>query len=130
VASPFKKLLTISISVTGPDDDHEEGGRAAPAEDPPTVSCKRCDREWDLSDELETVGNQAFEQFALDHRRHTGHFPDSIETWRAVCRNCPEEAERLGQGAAHRWAETHARHTRHDVEIRHATAEERSLVEG
>ncbi|MCU4799974.1 hypothetical protein OB920_06280 [Halobacteria archaeon HArc-gm2] len=109
----------------------EPGGPTrSPATDDLTVSCERCDREWDLSDELQAVGNQAFEQFALDHRRHTGHFPDSVETWRASCRNCPEEAERLDEGAVHRWAETHARHTRHDVEIRHATAEEVSVVEG
>jgi len=122
--------------VTDPDDGAgdlpgEPGGPTrSPATDDLTVSCERCDREWDLSDELQAVGNQAFEQFALDHRRHTGHFPDSVETWRASCRNCPEEAERLDEGAVHRWAETHARHTRHDVEIRHATAEEVSVVEG
>lgn len=113
-----------------PDDDSDPATPPAPASDDLTISCKRCDREWDLSDELETVGNQAFEQFALDHRRHTGHFPDGIETWRTVCRNCPEEAERLDEAAAHRWAETHARHTRHDVEIRHATDGGVSVVEG
>ena len=101
-----------------------------PVDDSPTVTCRRCDREWDLEAELAAVGNQAFEQFALDHRRHTGHFPDGIETWRVSCRHCPEEAERLEEAAARRWAETHARHTRHDLEISHATADERTLVEG
>ena len=99
--------------------------------DAPTVTCERCDREWDLSEKFEDlgVGNHAVEQFALDHRRHTGHFPDEIATWRAVCRNCPEEAERLASDAATRWAETHARHTRHAVEIRHARSDEATLVE-
>ncbi|SFR99226.1 hypothetical protein SAMN05216559_2173 [Halomicrobium zhouii] len=114
----------------GPDDDSRPTPPSDPEPDDIIVSCERCDREWDLSDELATVGNQAFEQFALDHRRHTGHFPDSIETWRTSCRNCPEEAERLDEDAAHRWAATHARHTRHDVEIRHATADEVSVIEG
>lgn len=95
-----------------------------------TIACRRCDREWDLSDELATVGNQAPEQFALDHRRHTGHFPDGVATWRIVCRHCPEEAERLDEAPARRWAETHARHTRHDVEIRRAAGDEVTVVEG
>jgi len=100
-------------------------------EDPtnaPTITCRRCDREWDLGAELDTVGNQAFEQFALDHKRHTGHFPDGIETWRAVCRHCPERAERLAEGAARRWATTHVRHTSHDVTLRHADGTE-TLIE-
>jgi len=100
-----------------------------PAADSPTVSCRRCGREWDLEAELNAVGNQAFEQFALDHRRHTGHFPDAVETWRVVCRHCPEEAERLARDAARRWAETHAKHTRHDLEIKHASGEGVTLVE-
>lgn len=89
-----------------------------PPSDAPTVSCRRCSREWTLEDELETVGNRAFEQFALDHQRHTGHFPDGVEPWRATCRHCPEEVVRLDEAAARRWAETHARHTRHRVAIR------------
>lgn len=111
-----------------PDDDADR----SPAEDHDpdlTVSCARCDREWDLSAELDAVGNQAFERFALDHRQHTGHFPDDVATWRAVCRNCPEDAERLEKRAAHRWAETHARHTRHAVEVRHATDDAVEVVE-
>ncbi|WP_128475792.1 hypothetical protein [Halorussus pelagicus] len=99
--------------------------------DAPIVTCERCDREWDLAEEFADlgVGNHAVEQFALDHRRHTGHFPDEIATWRAVCRHCPEETERLASDAATRWAETHARHTRHAVEIRHARSDETTLVE-
>ena len=92
-------------------------------DDVPTVSCTTCGREWDLSHELDEleVGNQAVEQFALDHMQHTGHYPDSVSTWRAVCRNCPEGAERLSERGVSRWAETHARHTRHSVEVRPAT---------
>jgi hypothetical protein len=102
---------------------------AGPVDDSPTITCRRCDREWDLEDELSAVGNQAFEQFALDHRRHTGHFPDGIETWRVSCRHCPEEAERLEETAARRWAETHARHTRHTVALVHSSLEEPRLIE-
>jgi hypothetical protein len=100
-------------------------------EEAPTVTCQRCDQTWDLAREFENlgVGNHAVEQFALDHRRHTGHFPDEIRTWRAKCRHCPEEAERLASDAATRWAETHARHTRHEVEIRHAHGDETTVVE-
>ncbi|WP_135825888.1 hypothetical protein [Halorussus ruber] len=100
-------------------------------EEAPTVTCQRCDQTWDLAREFENlgVGSHAVEQFALDHERHTGHFPDEIRTWRAKCRNCPEEAERLASDAATRWAETHARHTRHEVEIRHARGDETTVVE-
>jgi hypothetical protein len=99
-------------------------------EDAPTITCKRCDQTWDLAREFEDlgVGNHAIEQFALDHKRHTGHFPDSIRTWRAKCHNCPEEAERLAQDAVTRWAETHARHTRHEIEICHARSDKTTLV--
>ncbi|WP_158056381.1 hypothetical protein [Halorussus halophilus] len=99
--------------------------------DAPTVTCTRCDCEWDLSKEFEElgVGNHAVEQFALDHNRHTGHFPDDITTWRAACRHCPEEVERLAQDAVTRWAETHARHTRHSIEIRHARSDEVTVVD-
>jgi hypothetical protein len=100
-------------------------------DDVPTISCLRCDREWDLSYELDViaVGNQAIEQFALDHKRHTGHFPDDAATWLARCRNCPEEVERLSSNAVRRWAETHARHTRHSVAVSHGTDGESELVE-
>lgn len=113
----------------GPDGDD---GPPSEVDDTPTVSCSRCDREWDLAYELDDlgVGNQAVEQFALDHKRHTGHFPDGVETWRADCRHCPERSEHLGERGAFRWAETHARHTRHAVVVHHATGEETTLVEG
>jgi len=97
----------------------------------PTVSCERCDREWELSYELDELmaGNRAVEQFALDHERHTGHYPDGVSTWRAACRRCPDGVERLSETAARRWARTHARHTRHDVTLHHAEGEETTLIE-
>ncbi len=104
------------------DDASDDPGNA------PTVSCRRCGREWDLGDELDAVGNSAFEQFALDHRRHTGHFPDGIATWRAVCRHCPERAERIEESGVRRWARTHARHTDHAVDIEGSDGES-TLVE-
>jgi hypothetical protein len=99
-------------------------------DDTPTVTCTRCDRTWDLGYELDelSVGNQAVEQFALDHRRHTGHFPDGVATWRAECRRCPEGSEHLAEHGARRWAETHARHTRHEVALHH-TETETTVVE-
>jgi hypothetical protein len=104
----------------GPDD----------VDDTPTVTCERCDRAWGLDYELEDmqVGNQAVEQFALDHRRHTGHFPDGLATWRADCRRCTEAAERLSEHGARRWAETHARHTDHAVDLHHADGETTTRV--
>jgi hypothetical protein len=94
-------------------------------DDAPSVTCTRCDGEWDLTYELDelALGNQAPEQFALDHKRHTGHFPDGVTTWRAICRHCPEGSEHLAERGARRWADTHARHTRHAVEIRHGESE-------
>ncbi|QGN06348.1 hypothetical protein Hrd1104_02915 [Halorhabdus sp. CBA1104] len=91
----------------------------ASEENVPTVSCDRCGREWDLGYELEAmaVGNQAIEQFALDHQRHTGHFPDGLAVWQADCRHCPESVQRLEERGARRWAATHARHTNHDVTL-------------
>lgn len=103
----------------------ESGGSdPATADEPdrvPTVSCSRCDREWTLSYELDSLlaGNQAIEQFALDHQRHTGHFPDDVTPWVADCRRCPEGEEYLSEQPARRWAETHARHTHHAVELHH-----------
>ena len=104
---------------------------AEPVDDAPTVACERCGREWTLEYELDElrVGNQAVEQFALDHRRHTGHFPDDVSTWRAECRHCPEGAKRLGETPARRWAEVHARHTGHAVDIDHASFEAPETVE-
>ena len=97
----------------------------------PTVSCTRCNREWRLDYELEDrqAGNAAVEQFALDHHRHTGHFPDGVEPWRAACRHCPEETAHLRERPAERWARTHARHTRHAVALRHADGETVTVVE-
>lgn len=110
--------------MTESDDPGRPGGA-------PTVACDRCGREWDLEYELSElgVGNQATEQFALDHHRHTGHFPDGVSTWRAACRRCPASAERLAERAARRWAETHARHTRHAVELTHADLDSPTHVE-
>ncbi|USZ77656.1 hypothetical protein NGM07_00360 [Halorussus vallis] len=101
-------------------------------DDTPTITCERCDREWDVGYELDQlgVGNQALEQFALDHKRHTGHFPDGVATWRATCRRCPEAVERLAEDAAVRWAETHERHTRHAVEVGRGTDDEPTRVIG
>lgn len=104
--------------------ENEDGPGFSPTrhddiDDTPTVSCTRCNSEWDLSYELDelSVGNQALEQFALDHMQHTGHFPDDVETWRADCLQCPDGVERLSEHGVRRWGETHARHTRHRVEI-------------
>ena len=99
-------------------------------DDVPRVECSRCDAEWDLRyelDELE-IGNRAVERFALDHRRHTGHFPDTVTPWIADCRRCPDGEEFLAERPARRWAETHARHTRHGVRIRHADLDEPVVV--
>lgn len=93
-------------------------------DDMPTLSCSRCDREWALDYELDTLqaGNQAVEQFALDHRRHTGHYPDAVTPWLASCRRCPAEEAFLAERPARRWARTHARHTDHRVSIEHGEA--------
>ncbi|MXR51809.1 hypothetical protein GRX03_09350 [Halovenus sp. WSH3] len=106
-------------------DDPDDGRDALPdpEEDPPdrtpTVSCSRCDREWDLDYELEELhaGNNAVEQFAMDHYRHTGHYPDDVTPWQVDCRECPNGEQFLGERPARRFARTHARHTRHTVEL-------------
>jgi hypothetical protein len=94
-------------------------------DDVPTVSCSLCEREWDLTYELEelALGNQSFEQFALDHERHTGHFPDGVTPWVVSCRRCPAGDQFLSERPARRWAETHARHTRHEVALDHGDGE-------
>lgn len=86
----------------------------------PTVSCSRCDREWDLAYELDDLqaANRAVEQFALDHERHTGHYPDDVTPWLVVCQRCPDAEQFLSERPARRWASTHARHTRHEVQLR------------
>jgi len=87
----------------------------------PTVTCSRCDGTWRLAYELDDlqVGNRALERFAMDHQRHTGHFPDGVTPWLAQCRRCPDGEQFLAERPARRWAETHARHTRHAVSLRH-----------
>lgn len=85
----------------------------------PTVTCSRCDREWDLDFELDELasGNQVVERFALDHHRHTGHFPDEVTPWVTACRHCPQGEEFLSERAARRWAAIHSRHTSHAVDV-------------
>ena len=107
------------------------GSPAPDVDDVPTVTCSRCARSWTLSHELDElqVGNRAVEKFALDHRQHTGHFPDDVTPWLADCRQCPDGEAFLGERPTRRWAAAHARHTRHTIEIRHGNGEEPSLVE-
>jgi len=105
------------------DDDPDPvppGDGPKPADGVPTVTCSRCDREWALAFELDVLhaGNRAVEQFALDHERHTGHFPDDVRPWVVDCRRCPDGDGYLAERPARRWAETHARHTGHAVELR------------
>lgn len=85
----------------------------------PTVSCTRCGRDWDLDHELDDLraGNRAVEQFALDHERHTGHFPDDVTPWIVRCRRCPDGEQFLSERPARRWATAHARHTHHPVHL-------------
>lgn len=85
----------------------------------PTVSCTACDREWELAYELDElrVGNRAVEQFALDHHRHTGHYPDDVAPWLVSCNQCPATEQYLEERPARRFARTHARHTNHTVSV-------------
>lgn len=104
-----------------------------PRDGVPTVTCSRCESEWDLDFELDELhaGNRAVEQFALDHKRHTGHFPDEVTPWLVDCRQCPAGDDYLAERPARRWAETHARHTGHAVELRRPTdGEPTELVDG
>ncbi|WP_340101305.1 hypothetical protein [Salinibaculum salinum] len=98
--------------------------------DAPAVTCSRCGRSWELDYELDDlkVGNRALEQFALDHHRHTGHFPDDVTPWIADCRNCPDEERFLSEQPARRWAETHTRHTRHSVSLQSPTDHTEEVV--
>lgn len=98
--------------MTGETADEDSG-------DAPTLTCSRCDRTWDLGYELDELqaGNRAAEQFALDHHRHTGHYPDGVTPWTADCRQCPEGERFLAQRPAERFARTHARHTGHAVDL-------------
>ena len=97
----------------------------------PTVSCTRCGEEWTLLFELDElgVGNRALERFALDHRRHTGHFPDDVTPWVVDCRHCPDEDAFLSERPAQRWADTHARHTGHAVTLEPPEAGDETVVE-
>ena len=107
-------------SVENPDGfDSRSATESDAVEDVPTLTCSRCDREWDLTYELEDlqVGNRAVEQFALDHQRHTGHYPDGVTPWLADCQQCPEREPFLAERPAHRFAEGHARHTGHPVTL-------------
>lgn len=108
-----------------PPDPEPPAGESDPLDDVPRVACSRCDREWVLDYELDDLraGNRALEQFALDHQRHTGHFPDDVRPWLVDCRRCPEAHGYLTERPARRWAETHARHTGHAVELRPPTDE-------
>lgn len=98
----------------------------------PTVTCSRCDSEWKLDFELDELcaGNRAVEQFALDHARHTGHFPDDATPWVVDCRQCPDGDTYLAERPARRWAKTHARHTTHAVELQPPTDEDSTEVIG
>jgi hypothetical protein len=93
--------------------------RDTPEEITPTVQCSRCGPTWDLSYELDQqhAGNQALEQFAVDHHRHTGHFPDDVTAWVVDCRHCPQQEQYLSERPARRFAETHARHTEHTLTL-------------
>ena len=108
--------------------DQFDGGNRSPdgIDDTPTVTCSRCDTEWDLEYELDTlrVGNRAVERFALDHKLHAGHFPDEVRPWTVVCEQCSDGDEFLTERPARRWAETHARHTRHSVTVERANTDE------
>jgi len=101
-----------------------------PVEMTPTVACSRCGREWELTDELDNqqAGNRALEQFALDHHRHTGHYPDDVTPWIATCRRCPDREQFLSERPARRFAETHARHTGHAVSLKPPESEENERI--
>ena len=103
--------------------DQFDGGGLTPddIDDTPNVTCSQCDDEWNLGYELDTlrVGNRALERFALDHKRHAGHFPDDVRPWIVECLQCQDGDEFLAERPARRWAETHARHMSHEVSLKH-----------
>ena len=120
----------------GSDDDLPNGdvGDDLPdgeIDDVPVVTCERCDREWTVEYELTELraGNGAIEQFAMDHRRHTGHYPDDVTPWLATCRRCPAGEAFLAERPARRWARTHTRHTRHAVDLEHGDGVEEVVRE-
>lgn len=130
-------MVAVSDSDDDPPDeqpdigDEDAPGNAVPNRDgTPTVSCSRCSSDWDLTYELDglQVGNRAIERFALDHYRHTGHYPDDVTPWIAACRQCPDEERFLSEQPARRFAETHARHTSHTVELTPPDTEDTELV--
>ncbi len=90
-----------------------------PPPNPPTLSCTQCNRTWTLAYELDELhaGNSAVEQFAMDHQRHTGHFPDGVTPFIADCTQCPATEQYLTHRPAERFAETHARHTGHTITL-------------
>ncbi|WP_299237328.1 hypothetical protein [Natronomonas sp.] len=112
--------------------DGSDGGQRSPdgIDDTPTVACRQCGTEWNLEYELDTlrVGNRAVERFALDHKRHTGHFPDDVRPWIVACESCPDGDEFLTERPARRWAETHARHTDHEVTVSSADGEATTIA--
>jgi len=131
---PFKSLEPKAVVVSDEFDretDVDQSLDPDDVDDTPTVSCSRCGQSWDLAYELDElgVGNQAIEQFALDHKRHTGHFPDGVSTWQAECRQCPAGSEHLSEHRTRHWAQTHARHARHAVELQHASQAEPVRIE-
>ena len=105
-----------------PPEAYEAAAESYPPESGvPTVTCTQCDQEWELGFELDELqaGNRALEQFAMDHYRHTGHYPDDVTPWVTQCRQCPAGEEFLAERPARRFATTHARHTTHTVELEH-----------
>jgi len=109
--------------------DQFDGTAVDDVDDTPTIACSRCDAEWDLGYELDTlrVGNRAVERFALDHKRHAGHFPDEVSPWTVDCERCSDGDAFLAERPARRWAETHARHTGHEVTLGHAGEPETTI---
>lgn len=101
----------------------DDASADAPESGVPTITCKRCGRTCELNYELEELyaGNRAVEQFALDHERHTGHFPDDVTPWIVECRQCPDGEEFLEERPTRRWAKAHARHTNHTVDLQPST---------
>lgn len=85
----------------------------------PTVTCSICDWEWSLEYELDELqaGNGAVSQLAMDHYRHTGHYPDGVTPWVVDCLECHDGEQFLRERPARRFAQTHARHTGHEIEI-------------
>lgn len=115
----------------GPDTDPDSPDSPI-TDEIPRVACSRCNREWELDYELDELraGNRAVEMFALDHERHTGHFPDDVTPWIVDCRRCRDRDAFLAERPARRWAETHARHTGHAVDLRPPTDESSAAVIG